>query len=564
MLSCWITVPRCIEPAGAVLFYQNEDMGFLWCSKLFRPCYITCISCHILYFFADKSSIFANVYGKINLKNNRKNMNESNQTFAGMTRYRWVVCSMLFLATAINYMDRQVLSLTWKDFIAPEFGWNDTDYGLITGCFSIVYAVAMLVVGKFVDKVGARRGYLWAIGLWSAGACLHAFCGIATNGLLGGEWLTGFEGARQNLSTLQTVADGVWTVSTVSVWLFLAARCVLAIGESGNFPAAIKITAEYFPKKDRGFATSVFNSGAQIGALLAPFVIPLLARCWGWEMSFLLVGAVGFVWMGVWVYVYDVPQKSKHVNAAELAYIEQDAAVDASLTERTEEVKSAKGISIWKCLTYRQTWAVVAGRFLPDGVWWFFLFWAPAYVHDVYGYSSDSTTGVLLIFTLYLISMLSIIGGYLPTWFVGRKGMNPYAGRMRAMLIYAFFPLIGLVAQPLGSWSYWFPIVIIGIIGAAHQSWSANVYSVVGDMFPKSAVATVTGIGGMSGGIGCLLFNVCSGMLFTYSKETQMEFLGFRGIEAGYMIVFMVASLGYLLSWVIIKLLVPRYQLIEE
>ena len=340
-------------------------------------------------------------------------MNGSNQTFAGMTRYRWVVCSMLFLATAINYMDRQVLSLTWKDFIAPEFGWNDTDYGLITGCFSIVYAIAMLVVGKFIDKVGARRGYLWAIGLWSAGACLHAFCGIATNGLLGGEWLTGFEGARQNLSTLQTVADGMWTVSTVSVWLFLAARCVLAIGESGNFPAAIKITAEYFPKKDRGFATSVFNSGAQIGALLAPFVIPLLARCWGWEMSFLLVGAVGFVWMGVWVYVYDVPQKSKHVNAAELAYIEQDAAVDASLTERTEEVKPTKGISIWKCLTYRQTWAVVAGRFLPDGVWWFFLFWAPAYVHDVYGYSSDSTTGMLLIFTLYLISMLSIIGGYL-------------------------------------------------------------------------------------------------------------------------------------------------------
>lgn len=324
------------------------------------------------------------------------------------------------------------------------------------------------------------------------------------------------------------------------------------------------VLSYYFPTKDRGFATSVFNSGAQIGALLAPFVIPLLARCWGWEMSFLLVGAVGFVWMGVWVYVYDVPQKSKHVNAAELAYIEQDAAVDASLTERTEEVKPTKGISIWKCLTYRQTWAVVAGRFLPDGVWWFFLFWAPAYVHDVYGYSSDSTTGMLLIFTLYLISMLSIIGGYLPTWFVGRKGMNPYAGRMRAMLIYAFFPLIGLVAQPLGSWSYWFPIVIIGIIGAAHQSWSANVYSVVGDMFPKSAVATVTGIGGMSGGIGCLLFNMCSGMLFTYSKETQMEFLGFRGIEAGYMIVFMVASLGYLLSWVIIKLLVPRYQLIKE
>lgn len=487
------------------------------------------------------------------------NMKESETQFAGMTRYRWVVCSMLFLATTINYLDRQVLSLTWKDFIAPEFGWNDTDYGIITGCFSIVYAVSMLVVGKVVDRLGARRGYLWAIGFWSVGACLHAFCGIATSGLLTGTWLVGFEGARENLAMLQVVGDTVWTVSTVSVWLFLAARCILAVGESGNFPAAIKITAEYFPKKDRAFATSVFNSGAQIGALLAPFIIPLLARYYGWEMSFLLVGAVGFVWMGVWVYVYDKPQESRRVNARELAYIEQDAAA-----EGTEAPSAEKGISIWKCFTYRQTWAVVAGRFLPDGVWWFFLFWAPAYVHDVYGYSSDSATGILLIFTLYLISMLSIPGGYLPTWFINRRGMNPYAGRMRAMLIYAFFPLIGLVAQPMGAWSYWYPIVIIGIIGAAHQSWSANVYSVVGDMFPKSAVATVTGIGGMSGGIGCLLFNVCSGLLFTYSKETQMGFLGFKGIEAGYMIVFVVASLAYLLSWVAIKLLVPRYQLIKE
>ena len=462
---------------------------------------------------------------------------------------------MLFFATTVNYLDRQVLSLTWDEFIKPEFHWDESHYGTITSVFSIVYAICMLFAGRFIDWMGTKKGFLWAIGVWSAGACLHALCGVVT------EHFVGLHSAAELASATGAT---VVTIATISMYCFLAARCVLALGEAGNFPAAIKITAEYFPKKDRGFATSVFNSGAQIGALLAPFVIPLLARCWGWEMSFLLVGAVGFVWMGVWVYVYDVPQKSKHVNAAELAYIEQDAAVDASLTERTEEVKPTKGISIWKCLTYRQTWAVVAGRFLPDGVWWFFLFWAPAYVHDVYGYSSDSTTGMLLIFTLYLISMLSIIGGYLPTWFVGRKGMNPYAGRMRAMLIYAFFPLIGLVAQPLGSWSYWFPIVIIGIIGAAHQSWSANVYSVVGDMFPKSAVATVTGIGGMSGGIGCLLFNMCSGMLFTYSKETQMEFLGFRGIEAGYMIVFMVASLGYLLSWVIIKLLVPRYQLIKE
>lgn len=491
-------------------------------------------------------------------------MKESHQPSSGMTRYRWVICSMLFLATTINYLDRQVLSLTWKDFIAPEFGWNDTDYGVITGCFSIVYAVSMLLIGKFIDRVGARRGYLWAIGVWSLGACLHAFCGIATNGLLSGSWILNFSGARESLAALQAAGNAMSAVASVSVWLFLAARCVLAVGESGNFPAAIKITAEYFPKKDRAFATSIFNSGAQIGALLAPFIIPLLARYWGWEMSFLLVGAIGFFWMGAWLYIYDTPRHSRHVNAEELAYIEQDAVEDASGSEKPVAETNKKGISIWKCFTYRQTWAVVAGRFLPDGVWWFFLFWAPAYVRDVYGYSSDSTTGMLLIFTLYLISMLSIPGGYLPTWFINRLGMNPYAGRMRAMLIYAFFPLIGLIAQPLGGWSYWYPIIIIGIIGAAHQSWSANVYSVVGDMFPKSAVATVTGIGGMSGGIGCLLFNMCSGMLFTYSKETQMSFMGFEGIEAGYMIVFLVASLAYLFSWIIIKILVPRYQLIKE
>lgn len=489
---------------------------------------------------------------------------ENAQTrFAGMTRYRWVICSMLFLATTINYMDRQVLSLTWKDFISPEFGWNDADYGLITGIFSIVYAVSMLVIGKFIDRVGARRGYFFAIGLWSLGACMHAFCGIATNAVVSGRWELTFEGARRSLAAVQTAGDAVWMISTVSVWLFVAARCILAVGESGNFPSAIKITAEYFPKKDRAYATSVFNSGAQIGALLAPFFIPVLARLYGWEFSFLIVGITGFVWMGAWVFIYDLPQKSKHVNRAELAYIEQDAEGEGTSDEATDRTRERE-ISFWKCFTYRQTWAVVVGRFLPDGVWWFFLFWAPAYIHDVYGYSSDSPVGMMLIFTLYAISMLSIAGGYLPTLFINRRGMNPYNGRMRAMLIYAFFPLLGLAAQPLGQWSYWCPIIIIGIIGAAHQSWSANVYSVVSDMFPKSAVATVTGIGGMSGGIGCMLFNWCSGLLFTYSKETQMAFVGFKGIEAGYMIVFTVASLGYLLSWIIIKILVPRYKLIKE
>lgn len=481
-----------------------------------------------------------------------------------MTNYRWTICLMLFIATTINYMDRQVLSLTWKDFIAPEFNWTDANYGTIAGFFSILYSISMLFVGKFVDKIGTKKGYLWAIGIWSVGACLHTFCGIVTAGISTGTWAFTFEGAREAIEAAETAGTVIWSVSTVSIWLFLAARSILAVGESGNFPCAIKVTAEYFPKKDRAFATSVFNAGAQLGALLAPFTIPVIARYMGWEMSFLIIGALGFFWMGFWVRMYETPSKQKKVNKAELEYIEQDRLTEASETTKlaTEE-KKEKGISLWKCFTFRQTWAVIFGRCLPDGVWWFFLFWAPAYVKDVYGYSSDSTMGMLLIFTLYLISMLSIIGGYLPTVFITRLGMNPFAGRMRAMFIFSLFPLLGLFAQPLGNISCWFPIIIIGIIGAAHQSWSANTYTVVSDMFPKSAVATVTGIGGMAGGIGSLLFNQGSGILFTYSKETNMAFMGFEGIHAGYMIVFLIASVAYLFSWIMIKILVPKYKIIE-
>ena len=352
-----------------------------------------------------------------------------------------------------------------------------------------------------------------------------------------------------------------WSVSTVSIWLFLGARSILAIGESGNFPCAIKVTAEYFPKRDRAFATSLFNAGAQLGALLAPFTIPVIASNLGWEMSFMIIGALGFIWMGFWIKMYDIPSRHSKVNKKELEYIEQDKQIESKQDDGKED--NEKHISILKCFTFRQTWAVIFGRLLPDGVWWFFLFWAPAYVKDVHGYSSDSTMGMLLIFTLYLISMLSILGGYLPTVFINRLGMNPFAGRMRAMLIFSLFPLLGLMAQPLGDISCWYPIIIIGIIGAAHQSWSANTYTVVSDMFPKSAVATVTGIGGMAGGIGCFILNQGSGMLFTYAKESNMTFMGYEGINAGYMIVFVIASLAYLFSWIMIRILVPKYKIIK-
>lgn len=476
--------------------------------------------------------------------------------YAGMSNYRWVICAMLFLATAINYMDRQVLSLTWKDFIAPEFNWTDEDYGLVAASFSLIYAICMLFVGKFIDILGTKRGYFWAICLWSTGACIHAFCGIATCGIITGDWMVGFGEARDLLAS----SNAALAISTVSVYLFLAARCILAIGESGNFPAAIKVTAEYFPKKDRAFATTVFNSGAQIGALLAPFTIPIIARHMGWENSFLIIGALGYVWMGAWLFVYDKPRNKKQVNAAELAYIEQDPA--ETTTEEAPKAEKKK-MPLYKFFTYRQTWAAIFARFLPDGVWWFFLFWTPAYVKDVCGYSADSTMGILLIFVLYLITMLSIFGGHATSLIIRRTGGNPYQGRINSMLVFAFFPLLGLVAQPLGGLSCWFPIIIIGIIGAAHQSWSANAYSIGSDLFPKSFVATITGISGMAGGIGSFLLNKGSGTLFTYADQTQMQALGFEGKEAGYMIVFCICALAYIISWGIVKALVPKYKAVN-
>lgn len=481
-----------------------------------------------------------------------------------MTNYRWTICAMLFFATTVNYLDRQVLSLTWKDFIAPEFHWTDNDYGTITSLFSIIYAVSMLFAGRFIDWMGTKKGYLWAIGIWSLGACVHALCGYGT------ELWVGLESSEAMIAVEAGSAMAL-TIATVSVYFFIAARFVLALGEAGNFPAAIKVTAEYFPKKDRAFATSIFNAGATVGALAAPVTIPLLARYFqelgvgnGWEMAFIVIGALGFLWMGMWVFMYTEPSKSKNVNKAELEYIEQD-----KLTETTPAQaagKEEKKMSFIQCFGYKQTWAFAFGKFMTDGVWWFFLFWTPAYISDVYGFSSDSSTAMLLIFVLYAITMLSIYGGKLPTIIMNKTGMNPYAARMRAMLIFAFFPLLALFAQPLGNkevfgeYAYWFPVIIIGIAGAAHQSWSANIFSTVGDMFPKTAIATVTGIGGMAGGVGAFLINKCSGMLFTYADETQMTFMGFQGKPAGYFIIFCVCAVSYLIGWVVMKALVPKYK----
>lgn len=492
-----------------------------------------------------------------------------NDTNTKMTSFRWVICAMLFAATTVNYLDRQVLSLTYKDFIAPVFGWSDNDYGTITAVFSIVYAICNLFAGKFIDRLGTKKGYLWAIFIWSLGACLHALCGVGTSALKA----VGFLGMM-----------GV----TTSVWLFLACRAVLALGEAGNFPAAIKVTAEYFPKKDRAFATSIFNSGSSVGALAAPLSIPLIAKYCGWEMSFIIIGALGFVWMGFWVWLYKPAHENPRVNAAELAYIASDDGADAAKKAVPAAAGDGPRISLLKAFTLRQTWALVLGRFLTDGVWWFFLFWTPGYLSDQFGYKSSDGMGMALIFTLYaIVTFASIYLCKIPTYMVDRRGMNAYEGRMVAMFIFACFPLLALGAQPLGAFSAWWPAVLIGLACAGHQAWSANVYSVVGDMFPKSTIGTLTGIAQFAAGCGSFLVNKCAGALFTYAagstvvdgREVEMtkdllaagakfarpamEFMGYTGKPAGYCIVFGYCAVAYLVGWTCMKTLVPKYRPVE-
>ena len=471
-----------------------------------------------------------------------------------MTNWRWWICSLLFVATTVNYLDRQVLSLTYKEFIGPEFHWTDADYGTITSLFSIIYAVACLFAGKFIDWLGTKKGYLIAIGVWSVGAIMHAGCGIATT------WFVNGVDSVAALRAVEVGSNVALAVSTTSVFLFLLCRGILALGESGNFPAAIKTTAEYFPKKDRAFATSIFNAGASVGALAAPLLIPPIAKKLGWESAFIIIGALGFIWMFFWQFMYDKPDKTPRVNEAELAYIRQDDETEKTFSD------DEKSIPMLKCFKYKQTWAFALGKFFTDGVWWFFLFWAPAYFQDQFNAPASSPLGQGLIFTLYaIVTVVSIFGGYLPKLFVEKKGMHPYSGRMLAMLIFAFFPLMALAAQPLGSFSPWWPAVLIGFAGAGHQAWSANIYSTVSDMFPKSTVASITGIGTMAGGIGSMIIQFVAGQLFTFAeaKGPAFHFLGFEGKPAGYFIIFCFCGLAYLVAWSLMKTLVPKYKPVE-
>ncbi len=447
---------------------------------------------------------------------------------AAIGKYRWTICTLLFFATTVNYLDRQVLSLL-KPLLEEKFGWSNTQYANIASVFQFSYAISMLFAGRFIDKLGTKKGFTWAIIIWSVAAVIHALAipigeGIAA--VLG--WI------------------GIATVP-ISVMGFMFARALLGFGESGNFPAAIKATAEYFPKKERSFATGIFNSGSNVGAILAPLTVPWIAKNWGWESAFVIIGAVGFLWLFFWLAYYEKPDEQKRMSAAELEYIKSDT--EENIPETKEKVP-------WfKLLTYRQTWAFTVGKFLTDGVWWFFLFWLPAYLNDQYGISG--TAVMLPLAALYSMTMFgSVGGGWFPMYFI-KKGYKPYDGRMKAMLVIATIPLVVLAAQYLGAISYWFPVILIGIGASAHQAWSANLFTTVSDMVPNKAIASVVGIGGMAGGIGGVIVTKAGGALFDHYKA-----LGH--IETGYTIMFIFCAIAYLLAWSIMKLLVPKYKPITD
>ena len=447
-------------------------------------------------------------------------------------KYRWTVCAMLFFATTVNYLDRQVLSLLAPD-LSRQFGWTNSDYANITAVFQFVYAISMLFAGRVVDQLGTKSAFIVAITVWSLGAMLHAFSlpvGAGMASVLG--------------------AFGFAAVP-VSIAGFMLSRAVLAIGESANFPAAIKATAEYFPKKERAFATGIFNSGANVGAVLAPLSVPWIAATWGWQMAFIVIGAVGFVWLAVWQVLYQAPEQQTRLSAAELAFINSDA--DANAPSQVA-ASAAPAIPWFKLLGYRQTWAFAFGKFMTDGVWWFFLFWLPKYLSAQYGLKG--TEIALPLTVLYSMTMIgSVGGGWFPTYFIN-KGAAPYDGRMKAMLVIALFPLVVLLAQPLGYISMWVPVLLIGIGASAHQAWSANIFTTVSDMFPKSSVGSVVGIGGMAGGLGGVLVSKTGGWVFDY--------YGAQGqIQTGYSIMFAGCALAYLIAWCVMKFLVPSYSRIS-
>lgn len=421
-------------------------------------------------------------------------------------KYRWTICSLIFFATTINYLDRAVISLLKSD-LTKQFNWTETDYSNIVISFQLAYAIGMLGAGRIIDKIGTRLGYAAFTFLWSIAAMGHALVN--------------------------------------STFGFGVARAALGLSEAGNFPAAIKTVAEWFPKKERAFATGVFNSGANIGAILAPLTVPWIATTMGWQWAFIITGSIGFIWLVLWFYFYEIPAKQHRLSKTEFDYIHSDT------DDQYSQTVSPEKISWLKLLSFKQTRAYVLGKFLTDPIWWFYLFWLPAFLKAQYNIEGTAIAmPVTLVYTMACFG--SVGGGWLPMHLI-KKNWPVFKARKTSMLIYALFVLPVVFAQWLGSFNMWFAVLIIGLGASAHAAWSANIYTTVSDMFPKNAVASVTGIGGMAGAVGGILIARLAGKLFDHYKA-----LGH--IETGYYIMFIICGLAYITAWLVMHLLVPKFK----
>jgi MFS transporter, ACS family, hexuronate transporter len=408
--------------------------------------------------------------------------------------YRWTICALLFFATTINYVDRSVLGLL-APVLQKEIGWNEVEYGYIVTAFMAAYAVGIIFVGRFVDKVGTKIGFSLSIVVWSIAAMGHALANSAFG--------------------------------------FGVARASLGLGESGNFPSSNKTIAEWFPKKERALAVSLFNSGANIGALVVPVMVPWIALTWGWRGAFVFTGLLGFIWLVFWLWLYEIPERHKKVSRAELAYINSDA-----------DESSTKALPWLSLLKYRQTWSFIAGKFLTDPFWWFYIYWLPKFLNEKYGLE---LSGVGL--PLIVIYTMTSIGGIAGGWLVGaliKGGWSINRGRKTVMLGCSLL-VMPIVLVP--TVSLWTAVGLLGLATAAHQAWSANLFTTVSDMFPKQAVGSVTGIGGLAGSV--------SGMLLATATGYILQITG------SYVSLFIMAGSAYVITLFIFNLLVPKIERIE-
>jgi len=413
-------------------------------------------------------------------------------------RYRWLICSLLFLATTINYIDRQVLALI-KGTLDTELGWTNTQFGWTNAAFQLAYAASLFIFGWFVDRKGVKIGYAVSIAAWSLAAAAHALVG-SVNG-------------------------------------FIAARVALGLGEGGNFPSSIKAVAHWFPKRERAFATALFNSGANVGAIVAPAIVPVIAAAWGWRAAFVVMGLVGFLWLLLWLPFYDDPERSKRVTRGELDLIRSDTALEGG---------GEKKLSWGLILGYRQAWSFIVAKLLTDPVWWFFLTWLPDLFKKKWGL--DIKKSWVHLVTIYaIITVLSIAGGWL-TGYLARRGGSSSRARKTGMFIFACCVLPIFFVTQVGPWP---AVLLIGIAGAAHQAWSANLFTTTSDMFPKRAVASLVGVGGMAGSAGGFAFPIFAGAL--------LDKMG----SSGYAILFGICGSAYLVAFVLNHLLAPKFEPIE-